>query len=408
LNLSLYIAKRYLFSKKSHNAVNIISMVSMAGVCLATIALICAMSVFGGFQGLVGGLLSKLDPEIKIVAVEGKTFNPQTAEFQTIKNLDGIAVFSEVLEDNVMLKYRGHQVPAALMGVSDNFSQLSDIDSILIDGEFKLQDEINYFGTIGMSLAMRVGIGAGFAYPLEVYAINRKEKVNLSNPASSFTTDYVYITGVFSTKQEMYDTQKLIVPIEMTRNLFDYESEVSSIELKLKDIRQTKQIQSEIQNILGNKYKVQNRYQQQETTFKMMEIEKWVTFLILIFICLIATFNVVSSLSMLIVEKKEDIFILRNMGADNKLISGIFLLEGWMISIIGAISGVILGVLLCFLQQEFGFIKLGSGSGLTIVDAYPVAVSFGDVCLVFITVLIIGLLAALYPARYLSKRWLKE
>ena len=408
MNLSLYIAKRYLFSKKSHNAVNIISMVSMAGVCLATIAMVCAMSVFDGFHGLVGGFLSKLDPEIKIIVREGKTFNPQTTEFQKIKEMAGIAVFTEVLEDNVMLRYRGRQVPAALVGVSDNFSQLTDIDSILIDGEFKLQDEINNFGTIGMNLAMKVGIGAGFSYPLEVYAINRKGKVNLANPASSFSTDYVYITGVFQTNQEMYDAQKLIVPIEMTRKLFDYESEVSSIELKVKDAKQISRIQSEIQNILGDKYKVQDRYQQQETTFKMMKIEKWFAFLILTFICLIAVFNVVSSLSMLIVEKKDDIFILRNMGAGNKLISRIFLLEGWMISIIGAISGVILGVILCLLQQEFGFIKLGSNESLAVVDAYPVSVSFGDVYFVLVTVLIIGFFAALYPARYLSKRWLKE
>ncbi len=382
-------------------------MVSMAGVCIATIAMVCAMSVFGGFQSLVGGLLSKFDPEIKIVATEGKTFNPQTKEFQEIKNMDGIAVFSEILEDNVMLRYRGRQVPAALMGVSENFKQLVDIDSILFDGEFKLKDDVNNFGTIGIDLAMKVGIGAGFSYPLEVYAIKRKEKINMANPSSSFSTDFVYVTGVFRTNQEIYDTQKLIVPIEMTRKLFDYETEVNSIELRLKDIKKSDQIQSEIENILGSKYKVQNRYQQQETTFQMMKIEKWVTFLILAFICLIAVFNVVSSLSMLIVEKKDDIFILRNMGANNTLISRIFLFEGWMISVIGAFSGVILGVLLCFLQQKFGFIKLGSGGGIAIVDAYPVVVSFSDVCFVLATVLIIGLLAALYPARYLSNRWLK-
>ncbi len=383
-------------------------MISMAGVCVATTAMICAMSVFDGFQGLLGGLLSKFDPEIKIVAKEGKTFNPQTKEFQEIKNMDGIAVFTEVLEDNAMLQYRGRQVFTSLMGVSDTFSQLVDIDSILFDGEFKLQDEINNFGTIGVDLAMKTGVGAGFAYPLDVYAIKRKEKVNLANPASSFSSDHIYITGVFRTNQEIYDSQKLIVPIELTRKLFDYETEVSSIALRLKDTKQTDQIQSKIQKILGDKYKVQNRYQQQETTFQMMKIEKWTTFLILSFICLIAVFNVVSSLSMLIVEKKDDIFILRNMGADNKLIARIFLFEGWMISIIGAILGIILGLLFCFLQQKFGFIKLGSGEGIAVVDAYPVVVVFSDVCFVFITVLTIGLLAALYPARHLSNQWLKE
>jgi lipoprotein-releasing system permease protein/zinc transport system substrate-binding protein len=380
----------------------------MCGVCIATIAMVCAMSVFGGFQNLVGGMFSKFDPELKITIKEGKVFDPQTKEFQAIKNMDEIAVFTEILEDNGILKYRGKQAPAALMGVSDNFAPLIDIDGILFDGEFKLQDEINNFGTIGIYLAMRIGIGAGFSYPLEVYTIKRKEKVNLSNPASSFSSNYVYISGVFRTDQEIYDTQKLIVPIKMTRELFDYESEVSSIGLKLKDVKKTDRIQSEIRNILGDKYQVQNRRQQQETTFKMMEIEKWVTFLILSFICLIAVFNVVSSLSMLIVEKKEDIFILRNMGASNKLISRIFLFEGWMISVTGAIAGVILGLFLCFIQQKLGLIKFGNGGGIAIVDAYPVVVSFADVCFVFITVLIIGLLAALYPAKYLSDKWLKE
>jgi lipoprotein-releasing system permease protein/zinc transport system substrate-binding protein len=366
------------------------------------------MSVFGGFQSLVSGMFSKFDPELKITVKEGKTFDPHTEEIKKIRDSEDIAVFTEVLEDNVLLKYRGRQAPAVLKGVSENFSQLTEIDSILFDGEFKLQDELNYFGTIGIDLAMRVGIGAGFAYPLEVYAVKRKEKVNPANPASAFSTDYVYITGVFRTNQEIYDKQVLIVPIRMTRELFDYESGVSSIELKVKNEKKISRIQSGIQNILGDRYKVQNRYQQQENTFKMMEIEKWVTFLILAFICIIAVFNVVSSLSMLIVEKKEDIFILRNMGADNKLISRIFLIEGWMISIIGATAGIILGLFLCFLQQKSGLIKLGGTAGVAVVDAYPVVVSFTDVCLIFLTVLTIGLLAALYPSRYLSNRWLKE
>ncbi|GHT71341.1 membrane protein [Bacteroidia bacterium] len=383
-------------------------MVSMCGVCIATVAMVCTMSVFGGFQGLVSEMFSKFDPELKITVKEGKTFDPRTKEIQKIKNLEDIAVFTEILEDNVLLKYRGRQVPAILKGVSENFSQLTEIDSILFDGEFKLQDELNNFGTIGIDLAMRVGIGAGFAYPLEVYAVKRKEKVNLANPTSAFSTNYVYISGVFRTNQEIYDKQVLIVPIGMTHELFDYEYDVSSIELKVKNEKKIAQIQSGIQNILGDKYKVQNRYQQQENTFRMMVIEKWVTFLILTFICLIAIFNVVSSLSMLIVEKKEDIFILRNMGADNKLISRIFLFEGWMISIIGASTGVILGLLLCSLQQKLGLIKLGGAPGMAVVDAYPVVVSFTDVCLIFITVLVIGLLAALYPSRYLSNRWLKR
>lgn len=382
-------------------------MVAVCGVSIATIAMVCAMSVFGGLQDFVSQTFSRLDPELKITAKTGKTFDAQVKEIDEVRNMKGIAVFSEILEDNVMLEYNGRQLPSILKGVHGDFAQLTEIDSILFDGEFKLKDEVNYFGTIGINLAMKIGTGAGFSYPITVHAVKRKERVNPANPAQAFSTNYIYISGVFRTNQEIYDNQLLIAPIELTRDLFDYETEVSSIEIKLSEGVISNQIQSDIQKILGDQYTVQNRYQQQETTFRMMEIEKWVTFLILVFICLIAVFNVVSTLSMLIVEKKEDIYILRNLGADNKLISRIFLFEGWMVSILGAVSGIIIGLLLCFLQQQFGWLKLGGYEGVALVEAYPVVISFSDIFYIFITVVTIGFLAALYPARYLSNRWLK-
>ncbi len=407
MKLSLYIAKRYLFSKKSHNAVNIISMVAVCGVCVATAAMICAMSVFDGFHEFVSGMFSNLDPELKITAVKGKTFSSQEENILQIESFPEIEVFSEVLEDNVLLKYRGRQALGRLKGVSDNFSQSTAIDSILFDGEFKLHDEVNNFGTIGIGLGMQIGIGAGFAFPLEIEAPKRNVKINLSNPSASFSPGYVYVTGVFRTDQEIYDNQLLIVPIALTRELFDYETEVSAIEIKLKSGENIDKIRDKIQKALGENFKVDNRSQQHDYTFRMINMEKWMTFLILTFICLIAVFNVVSSLSMLIVEKKEDIVILKNLGADSKLIYRIFLFEGWMISIIGAISGVALGLSLCFLQQQFGWIKLNPGD-LSALTAYPIVVSFSDVLIVLVTVLILGLLAALYPARYLSNKWLKN
>jgi len=408
MNLPFYIARRYLFSKKSHNAINIISAAAVCGIAVATIAMVCTLSVFNGFQGLVSDMFSLFDPEIKITPAKGKVFDSQSVEILKIKQMPEIAVFSEVLEDNVLLNYHDRQVPATLKGVSANFAELVPINTALIDGRFQLTDEIgNNYATLGLGLATKLGINAGFVYPMEVYAPKRNAKVNMLNPAGSFVQEYLYISGVFLINQPSYDDNLAIAPIELTRILFDYDTEISSLELKFKEGINIDKSQKEIKQILGDDYIVQNRYQQQETSFQMMNIEKWMTFLILCFILVIAVFNVIGSLSMLIVEKQKDVITLRNMGADNRLISWIFLFEGWLISILGAIIGIVIGLSLCLLQQYFGLLRLGD-AGTFVVDAYPVVVKAGDVFSVFITVLIIGFLGALYPVRYLSKKWLQK
>jgi len=399
LNLPFYIARRYLFSKKSHNAINIISAASVCGIAVATMAMVCALSVFNGFGSLVSEMFSLFDPEVKITPAKGKVFDSQSEAILKIEQLPEIAVFSEVLEDNVLLSYYDRQVPATLKGVSHNFSELVPVENALFDGEFQLMDNMgNNYAILGIGLASKLGINAGFVYPMEVYTPKRNAKVNMLNPAESLVREYLYLSGVFCINQPSYDENLAVAPIELARILFDYDKEISSLEIKFKAGTNIAKSQKEIEQILGNGFVVQNRYQQQEASFQMMNIEKWMTFLILCFILLIAVFNVIGSLSMLMVEKQKDVITLRNMGADNRLISWIFLFEGWLISIFGAIAGIALGLLLCLLQQHVGLLRM---SGSFVVDTYPVVVKMTDILFSFLTVLIIGFLGALYPVRYL-------
>ena len=407
MNFPFYIARRYLFSKKSHNAINIISMVSVCGVVVATIALVCALSVYNGFNDLVSTLFSSFDPELKITPNTGKVFDPTTKEMQKVKSLPEIAIFSEVLQDNALVRYRDRQNVAVIKGVDNKFENLARIDSVLVDGRFALREDDVDYSKLGIGLASALGINAGFVSPMEIYAPKRDEKVNMANPAASFNVEYAYIGGVFCINQQIYDEGLMIVSLDLARNLFHYDKEVTAIELKLADGAGLSSVKKQIKEILGDKFKVQDRFEQQDASFKMMQVEKWMTFLILSFILAIALFNVVGSLSMLMIEKKEDVRTLRNMGADDKLIRCIFLFEGWMISGFGALIGITIGVILCLLQQELGLIKLGQTAGAFIIDAYPVRLEMTDIITVFITVLTIGLLAAWYPVRYLGKKWLQ-
>ncbi len=289
--------------------------------------------------------------------------------------------------------------------MEDNFNQLTQIDSVLLDGTFMLKDEVANYAIVGAGLASKLGVKAGYLSPLEIYVPKRDEQVNLSNPATSFNQEYAFTGGVFLINQVVYDENYMLLPLSMVRQLLKYEEEVSAIELKLTDEADVSSVQREIKDILGDNYIVQDRYEQQEASFKMMQIEKWMTFLILSFILAIALFNVVGSLSMLMIEKKEDVRTLRNMGADDQLIRNIFLFEGWMISGFGALIGIVLGLVLCLLQQYFGIIQLGQTAGVFVIDAYPVRVVFTDLLIAFITVAAIGLMAAWYPVHYLGKKW---
>lgn len=399
LSFSFRIARRYLFSKKSHNAINIISGISAAGVAIGTMALVCVLSVFNGFETLISDMFSAFDPDLKITLTHGKTFDVNSKEFNELHKMKSVAYFTEVVEENALLRFKDKQMPATIKGVSKDFEKMTRIDSIMYDGRFVLFDGAFQRAVPGVGVASILGLGAHFIDPLYIYAPKRTSKINLLRPENSFNQIGTFVSGVFSVKQLQYDDHYVLVSIDLARNLFEYEkSTVSAVELKLaKGVKQS-EIQKQIQTLLGDRFQVKNRYEQQESFFKIMKIEKWITYLILCFILLIASFNIIGSLSMLIIDKKADIQTLRNLGANNQLIKRIFLFEGWMISGVGALIGICLGTLLCLMQQYFGLLKLGTGY---VVDAYPVVTNALDILLVFITVLFMGFLAAYYPVRYI-------
>ena len=408
MNLPFYIARRYLFSKKKHNAINIISAVSVCGVALATLALVCTLSVFNGFQDMVAGFFTAFDPELKITVREGKVFDPHESRVAQIHAMPEIEVWTETLEENAMVQYKDRQTMAVIKGVEDNFEQLTAIDSLLYGtGKFVLNDSVVDYGILGVELMSELGTGIQFVDPLQIYAPKRNARVNMANPAASFNNDYLFSPGaVFIVNQQKYDARYILTSLGFARRLFDYDTEVSAIEIKLKPGCNIDAVEKKMEEILGERFVVQNRYEQQADVFRIMEIEKFISYLFLTFILAIACFNVIGSLSMLILDKRDDVETLRNLGAGDQLITRIFLFEGRMISVFGASIGIVLGLLLCFLQQKFGLISLGGGNGSFVVDAYPVSVHLMDVLLVFVTVIAVGFLSVWYPVKYLSRRLL--
>ena len=404
MNISFFIAKRYLFSKKSHNAINIISLISVVGIAIATMAMVCVLSVFNGFGGIVEGMFSAFDPDLKITAKAGKVFSYEDESFQKALSIPSIQMISESLEENALFKFGDNQVPVLVKGVSEEFNLMSDMDQLMIDGHFKLSEDVVDYTVLGAGLAMSLGARVGFIDPIEIYAPKRDVNVNLANPSAAFSRIDVMIGGVFSLSQPEIDDQMALVSINLARDIFRYDNEVTSLDIKLNPNASVKNAKQEIQNLIGNEYLVQNRYEQQIQSFRMMQIEKWVTFLILAFILLIAVFNVVGSLSMLIVEKENDIASLRNMGANNKLIANIFLFEGWLITFFGIIAGIVMGLILCLIQQHFGLLRLSDVPGAFVVDAYPVIVRFWDIVIVFVSVSIISILTVFYPINTLKKK----
>lgn len=408
MNLPLFIARRYLFSQKKHHAVNVISAVSVCGVALATLALVCTLSVFNGFRDMVAGFFTAFDPELKITVVQGKVFDPHEQRLQQVKALPQIELWSQTLEENAMVRYKDRQVMVVIKGVEDNFEQLTAIDSLLYGaGSFLLKDEVVNYGIMGVDIVSMLGTGLQFIDPLQVYAPKRNVRVNIANPTAAFTHDYLFSPGVvFAVNQQKYDSHYILTSLSFARRLFRYDTEVSAVELKLKpgtDVQATKR---QMRQILGDRFRVEDRYEQQADVFRIMEVEKLISYLFLTFILVIACFNIVGSLSMLILDKREDVDTLRHLGADDRLIARIFLFEGRMISLFGAVAGIVGGLLLCYVQQRFGLISLGGGSGDFIIDAYPVSVHGTDIVLIFLTVTAVGFLSVWYPVRYFTRRLL--
>lgn len=408
MNFPLFVARRYLFSKKSTNAINVISIISMIGVAVATMALVIVMSVFNGFHDLVASFLTNFDPQLEVVPTEGKSANANDPLLAKVKQLRQVDVATENVEDMAMAMYGDKLTMVTIKGVDDNFDKLTHIKEILYgDGEYELHAGNLEYGIIGIRLAQTLDVGATWNGYLKIYAPKRSGQLDMSNPASGFAVDSLLSPGVvFSVNQARYDKGHILTSIEFARNLFDMKGRISSLELRLQENSNLKEVKKQIQTIVGSRYKVLDRFEQQADTFKIMQIEKIIAYFFLTFILVVACFNIIGSLSMLMIDKKNDVVTLRNIGASDKQITKIFLFEGRMISVIGALIGILLGLLLCWLQQTFGFVSLGQRSGDFVVNAYPVSVHYLDILLIFITVIVVGWMAVWYPVRYFSKRLL--
>ncbi|MEN8156021.1 MAG: FtsX-like permease family protein [Bacteroidota bacterium] len=406
MNLSFYIARRYLLGKKSQNAINIISAISVVGVTVGTMALVIVLSVFNGFDSVVKSLFSTFDPDIQISAVEGKTFEPDPGTTLKIEQIAGVEAVSQVLEENVLLLYGEKQHLGIIKGVDDAFQAVTGIDSMIYDGSMKLKDKNRPYAVVGQGVAYNLRIGLSFINPLYVYTIDRKSRFNMAQPEESIRRDFLYPSGIFAIEKD-FDSRYVIVPIGFARELLSYQREVSFLEVKLDPAYPAQQVQEEIQSLLGPGFNVKNREQQNALFYKVMKSEKWAIFLILTFILIIASFNIIGSLSMLIIDKKRDIASLRNLGAENRLIEKIFLVEGWLISVTGSALGLVLGTGISWIQQRFELIKL-SGSGSFVIDAYPVKIEAVDILLIWLTVLLIGLIAARYPVKQISRKYLEN
>jgi len=405
VKLSLYIAKRYLFAKKSRNAINVISAVSVAGVAVGTMALIIILSVFNGLETMVSKIFNTFDPDIKITAAEGKTFIADSSRLKLLANVEGLSCYSLCLEENALLKYDDRQYIATIKGVDDNYGMVTNIDSAMWEGEFILNDDKGRsFAIPGLGVAVNLGMRINFVQQLSIIVPRKNASTNL-DPENALKRQYVFPSGIFEVEKE-YDSKYVYLPIDFVRNLTETYEGTSSIEIKFKENADNKSVQKRITEIFGNGFVVKNQYEQQEIFYKVMRSERLAIFFILTLILIIASFNIIGSLTMLIIEKERDIEILKSLGADNSLIQKIFIFEGWLISIIGAMAGIFLGFVICWLQQTFGLVKLQSES--LIMDAYPVVMKLKDFIIVPGTVLLIGYWAAWYPVRFLTKKFLKN
>ncbi|MCL1821568.1 MAG: FtsX-like permease family protein [Prolixibacteraceae bacterium] len=399
ISLAFFIACRYLISKKKQNIINVISWISTVGIATGTLALVVVLSVFNGFNDLISSFFSILDPDLKITATEGKFFDPTYVTDSVLGKTAGIADYALVIEDNAILKYKDRQNVAVVKGVSDNFASMINIDDFMFGGAFILKSDDVFYAVPGLGVFSFLGIDINFSDPLHFY-FPRKGVVLSALSSNAMKHDYLYPVGIFSLLDEI-DNSLVFVPFEFAAALFDSKDVVSAVEIKLSGDVPLKSVQKNLLLLTGGNYEVKDRYQQHDSMYKTMKSEKFVTYLILVFILIIASFNILGSLSMIIIDKEDDIAILNSMGASKGLLKHIFLYEGWLISIIGVVGGILLGVLICLAQIQFELIKL-PGEGTFAVSAYPVKILFSDLFIVAALVLFVGFLAAWYPVRYIT------
>lgn len=404
MSLPLKIAWRYLVAKKGHQAVNIISIVAVCGVVVATAALICVLSVFNGFRGLIMGRLAMLDPQIAITATVGKTVDDADSIISAVEALPGVERAVPVIEDQALAIYAQLQMPVRLKGVPDDYNTMNDMDSVIVDGEWKLRDQVSRYAVAGAGPAIRLMVRPDFLGMVRLYAPQRQGRVNIANPMGAFRQDSLFVSGIFQLQQNSYDADLIYVPLEMARGLFDYDTQATQIEVKLSPGTSESQVMKAISQALGSGYQVKNRLMQQREAYRLVNIEKWMAFLLLAFILIIATFNVISTLSLLIIEKDSSIATLRALGANDSQISRIFVLQGWLITLVGAITGVIAGLILCLCQQQFGWLRLSGDPANMIISAYPVQVQGTDVLITLALVAAVGLLTSMVTALIMRHR----
>ena len=406
--LEFFIARRYLFAKKSHHAINIISGISVLGVAVATMAMVVTLSVFNGFRDLVADLFTAFDAELRVTPTDGQTVSAKDTALLRLKKSDAVEVYTPVLEGQALVVQGNKQQVVTIKGVADNFTKQGHIEDILYgDGSFCLHADVLEYGVLGIQLAQQLGLPAYFENPLQVYAPKRGERVNIGNPLSSFNHDELQSPGVvFMVRQAKYDANYILTSLRFAQKLFDREERVSSVELKLKDGIKEDKAKQQLQAQLGDRFKVEDRYEQQNDVFRVMRIEKLISYLFLSFILLVACFNIIGSLSMLMIDKRQDIQTLRSLGATDAQICTIFRLEGHIISLAGALLGLVLGAVLCWIQQKYGLVTMGDSEGSFIIEAYPVSVYLTDILLVLVTVLAVGWLAIWYPVRHLANKFI--
>ncbi len=404
MSLPLKIAWRYLVSKKGHQAVNIISIVAVCGVVVATAALICVLSVFNGFKGLIMGRLALLDPEVAITATLGKTIHDADSVINAVGTLPGVERAVPVVIDQALAMYAQYQMPVRLKGVPDDYNRMNGMDSVIVDGEWKLRDHVSKYAVAGAGPAVRLCVRPEFLGMVRLYAPQRQGRVNIANPMGAFRQDSLFVSGVFQLQQNSYDADLIYVPLDMARELFDYETEATQIELKLMPGANEQQVMQLVSHVLGKGYQVKNRLMQQSEAYRLVNIEKWMAFLLLAFILIIATFNVISTLSLLIIEKDDSIATMRALGANDSQISRIFVLQGWLITLAGAVTGIVIGLILCLCQQQFGLLRLSGDPANMIISAYPVVVEWTDVLVTLALVAAVGLLTSMVTALIMRRR----
>jgi len=410
LNFPFYIARRYLFSKKSTHVINIISGISVVGVAVATMALVVTLSVFNGFHDLVASFFTQMDPQLKVVPIKGKTAASDDPILQKIRHLPEVEVATECLEDQALAVYGSRQMMVRVKGVEDNFDSLTHIREVIEgDGEFALHAADMNYGIPGLGIAYQLGLGYTYQNPLKIYAPRREGQLNLANPTDGFVEDELYSPGVvFCIKQSKYDKQYILTSLSFAQQIFDQEGRLSSLELRLRPGSDFERVKELMNQLAAGRFHVYDRYEQQDDTFRIMKVEKLMAYIFLTFILVIACFNIIGSISMLIIDKRNDVVTLSNLGAKDYQIIRIFLFEGRLISFMGAVIGILLGLLLCWLQQQYGLVRLGSSEGSFVVDAYPVSVHPWDVVVVFFTVVAVGFLSVWYPVRYFARRLLSN